>query len=304
MRNNLIETITNYIDYLRSSVKLQVSFCNIANYYEAYMHILYPYNSHYNAFCKCIKNVPNAIFTCIEKQKTVVEKCKNGAFYGSCWAGMEEYVFPIYNGSESIGFISVSGYRGQISSSLDKLEKVGKQYNLNTQALKQCYLESTTKEIPNMEKLATLIDPLCIMLERLYLENPKPEKQVSKFSVYEKILDYLCMFYMTPTISLDSIATSLNYSKSYIRQVFNKYSGQNIGDYLISLRIKNAKELLITTKMPISAISTSIGCPDANYFSALFKKKTGYSPKQYRLINGTTKYNATLLDYLNEKIDK
>lgn len=281
MKTDLIDNITDYIDYLRSSLKLQVSLCNISNYYGRYMHVLYPYNYHDNAFCNYVKSMPNAMTNCVSKQNTVIQKCSNGAFYGSCWAGMEEFVFPINYDDNVVGFVSVSGYRNKMQNSQLKLTAFANRYGIDEQTLHRRYTNATTDKVPDAKIISTLVNPLCLMLGQLYGICYKQHISTNP-SLYEKILDYVCSSYMQHDVSLDSIANSLNYSKSYVRQVFCKNSGQSIGEYLMALRIKNAKRLLTATKMPIGEVAYAVGYTDANHFSAIFKKKVGASPKQFR----------------------
>ena len=65
---------------------------------------------------------------------------------------------------------------------------------------------------------------------------------------------------------------------------FKNEKGVSIIDFLNNYSINKAKELLIEGAMPLNDISEMIGFSSYNYFSRLFKKKTGYSPKEYRRI--------------------
>ena len=87
MEKLLIDKIIDYLDYLRNVLYLQASFCNIAGFFNEYIHLLQPYNTHLNPYCRCIKNNPAAFQLCIEKQNNVMKKCLDGNFYGACWAG-------------------------------------------------------------------------------------------------------------------------------------------------------------------------------------------------------------------------
>ena len=303
MLNELIENITDYADYLKNSLHLQISFCNISNYFEAYMHILHPYNFHCNPYCVCIKTHSQTRSVCIEKQRKVLEKSADGTYYGACWAGVEEYVFPILCGESSLGFISVSGYRGHVPGSFDKVERVSRSYGIDYELLRGKYLSGLTEAVPPLAQLKTVIAPLCKMFELLYLETPpRAEEDAKSTSVYADILNYLCSNY-TQNLTLADIAEHLHYSQSYIRQLFRRKSSHGIMHYITQLRIKRAKELLSNTSMRVFEIAFQVGYNDPNYFTNLFRKQTGMSPKEYRKSHTTFPEALTLEKFSRNQED-
>ena len=54
------------------------------------------------------------------------------------------------------------------------------------------------------------------------------------------------------------------------------------GNYLISKRITRAKQLLRFTDMTVDEVGAAVGMGDANYFSRMFRKVEGISPREYR----------------------
>ena len=69
---------------------------------------------------------------------------------------------------------------------------------------------------------------------------------------------------------------------TYLSALFKKESGQNFTDYVTTLRITRAKELLCCTKKLISEIAYEVGFRDYRYFSQIFKKQTGMTPRQFQ----------------------
>ena len=98
------------------------------------------------------------------------------------------------------------------------------------------------------------------------------------------LMQYLESNY-TKHITLDYLADFANMDKYYLAKKFKKYTGFSPNDYLISLRINQAKTLLKMTTLPAVKISHEIGIHDTNNFTKLFKKKTGMTPIQYRNAN-------------------
>ena len=121
-------------------------------------------------------------------------------------------------------------------------------------------------------------------------EPSKPKDATLQFSQYidqiKMLIDHNHMF---ANFSIDSIASALHLSHSWLCALFKKEMGMSMQQYLISVRINKASVLLIETSLPVNEIAYSCGFTDALYFSALFKKRQGHSPSQYRKKYAITK---------------
>lgn len=69
-------------------------------------------------------------------------------------------------------------------------------------------------------------------------------------------------------------------------RVYKLKKGKNLFDTILNLRIEAAKDYLINTDKRTYEISELVGVEDASYFSKMFKKITGLSPKEYRRQEG------------------
>jgi two-component system response regulator YesN len=85
-------------------------------------------------------------------------------------------------------------------------------------------------------------------------------------------------------LSLKDISTVAALSPTYFSYVFKKQTKTNIENYIINAKIEKAKQLLKQTMDSIGEVAYNIGYNDANYFSFIFKKITGISPRDYRKI--------------------
>lgn len=83
-------------------------------------------------------------------------------------------------------------------------------------------------------------------------------------------------------LDLKAMAQKHHVSYSYFRKMFKKYTGVSPGQYHLQLRIKRAKELLISTNKSIKEISYELGFQSIFYFSNMFKKKEGTTPSHFR----------------------
>ncbi|WP_236671758.1 response regulator transcription factor [Enterococcus sp. BWB1-3] len=86
----------------------------------------------------------------------------------------------------------------------------------------------------------------------------------------------------TKELSLKSAAETLHLSVVYLGQLFKKETELSFNQYLNLVRIKRAQHLLLHTQQTINEISESIGYNNTNYFSKLFKKLNGLTPKEFR----------------------
>jgi two-component system, response regulator YesN len=83
-------------------------------------------------------------------------------------------------------------------------------------------------------------------------------------------------------ISLQEVADSIGVSAAHLSRVVKKELGKNFKEYIIDLRIENAKKLLVQTNYKVMDISKTVGYDNAEYFSRIFKRQTGFSPHDYR----------------------
>ncbi|MDC7241471.1 MAG: helix-turn-helix domain-containing protein, partial [Spirochaetales bacterium] len=92
--------------------------------------------------------------------------------------------------------------------------------------------------------------------------------------------------YKDNSISLEKVAQSIDLSPSYFSSLFKQQTGEGFLDYLTSIRVEEAKELLRTSRMTVSAVASEVGYSDTKYFTRLFKKLTGIKPSEFRKIYG------------------
>ncbi|MBR2562605.1 MAG: helix-turn-helix transcriptional regulator, partial [Eubacterium sp.] len=69
---------------------------------------------------------------------------------------------------------------------------------------------------------------------------------------------------------------------SYLSTLFKQVTGQTFKEYLNHVRIQEAQRLLTHTDYPIMEISIACGFSDQSYFTKVFRKYTGLTPRQYR----------------------
>ena len=83
-------------------------------------------------------------------------------------------------------------------------------------------------------------------------------------------------------INLNKISNYVSLSKNYFCNIFKKETGITIWDYLIRIRMEEAKRMLLETEQKTYEISEKVGYDDPSYFGRLFKKYTGFTPIEFR----------------------
>lgn len=105
-------------------------------------------------------------------------------------------------------------------------------------------------------------------------------------SVIRKAQAFIAEHYADSNVTLHDVASHVALSNNHFCTVFSQETGETFTEYLTAVRISRAKELLSTTAMRTSDIAYAVGYNDPHYFSYLFKKNTGLSPRDYRKDEG------------------
>lgn len=85
-----------------------------------------------------------------------------------------------------------------------------------------------------------------------------------------------------PELSLDSLCRQACLSQSHLRRLFHQETGQAPAQYLLELRMDQARAMLVQGNLPISSIAQACGYSSLYYFSRDFKKRNGISPSLFR----------------------
>ena len=98
----------------------------------------------------------------------------------------------------------------------------------------------------------------------------------------QKAMDYMRAHFTEQEISLNAVACAANVSATHFSAVFSQQMGRTFVEYLTELRMEKARELLRCTDQSSGEIAFSVGYNDPHYFSFLFKKVNGCTPRDYR----------------------
>jgi len=83
-------------------------------------------------------------------------------------------------------------------------------------------------------------------------------------------------------ISVKGIADKFNFNRDYFSRLFKKHLGVGVIEYINSMKVSNAKELLCQSDKTIKEVAYLVGFKDEKYFMKLFKRYEGITPSQFR----------------------
>ena len=126
------------------------------------------------------------------------------------------------------------------------------------------------------EKLSALLTML--MEESWHPEESSVSKKRMELTNLKEYLDE----HYTEKISLDELSARFFINKYYLTKIFKETYGTTINNYIIAKRITRSKQLLRFTDKTLEEIAIEVGMNGGNYFSRMFKKIEGISPREYR----------------------
>ena len=100
------------------------------------------------------------------------------------------------------------------------------------------------------------------------------KEQLSRLTRYMKE-------HLAEKMTLDGLAAAISLSRTALKELCREFCGCGPIDYLISLRVSAAKDLIRTSAMNFTEIAETVGFESLHYFSRVFKARTGLSPSQY-----------------------
>lgn len=116
-------------------------------------------------------------------------------------------------------------------------------------------------------------------LRKFFAEVPEMTRSASPF---ESELRIWIQRHYTEDVALEDAAESMGMSSFYFSRQIKTATGRTFLDFLTDYRIEKAKHRLKYTEMSVNEVGRSVGYPDSNYFTKVFKRAAGCTPTAYR----------------------
>jgi len=143
---------------------------------------------------------------------------------------------------------------------VDNIYQIEKEYDLETEQMGN-YLEH-------------------LIISAIELRDNASESRGNK--LISDALSYIDDNYMNENCTLGEVASALNVNSSYFSNIFSKEMNMTFVKFLTSKRLEKARELLSKKRMHTADVAAAVGYKDAHYFSFVFRKMYGMSPRDYR----------------------
>ncbi len=119
-----------------------------------------------------------------------------------------------------------------------------------------------------------------ILLRVIELRDQASSSQYRR--LLKQAVAYIGGHFTEESLSLNQVAQEVNISANYLSAVFSQEMGATFTEYVTGKRMELAKELLRTTDKRSGEVAAAVGYRDPHYFSFLFKKTQGCTPRDYR----------------------
>lgn len=170
-------------------------------------------------------------------------------------------------------------------------------YPKNPQKFKSIFLSLVKAyNFPDGESelvIAEKILALCRLIEKETGELKMQKKlsaNISRPEIIEDAVKYISENY-SDNINLSDLAHAANLSPTYFHKLFRKAVGQTLCEYILDVRIRAAKSLLLTTDKSLVDIASECGFSSQSYFNYAFKKAENTTPNQYRFSKNSSYFS-------------
>ncbi len=139
--------------------------------------------------------------------------------------------------------------------------------------------EEDTSRLGALDTLDAINDFLLSRVREMLEESQKDE---SNHPVILRVTRLIWQEYGKSDLSVKQLADSVYLTPTYLSGLFKRKTGKTISEYITSVRMEKAKELLRDPQFKLYHVSEQVGYEDPGYFAKIFKKQTGMTPSEYR----------------------
>jgi len=247
--------------------------------FDTEFHEILSYPKHDCEFCRLMKSCTMTRRKCNYADRKSCQKSEkeNSLIIYKCHAGLVEAVMPLHESEKIIGYLMFGQITDNSNKSIlyKKIEYLSEKYSLDISLLKKCIENIPFRNEEQIHAAAKIMEACTSYIIFKELITPENDKIFKAAKVYiENNLD--------KDININQLCNSLNIGRTKLYEIFKTELKMGISKYILRQRMHRAKKLLKTTELSIPEIAHSVGFADYNYFSRVYKKTYGKSPKYYR----------------------
>jgi hypothetical protein len=229
----------------------------------------------------CHTHLSNKPRDCHNMSHLPLEQDFEGVLAYYCSGNLIEIEYPLINQGSNIGAIICGHFaiRGERLPKKFYLEDIPILSRQRVDAL--CCLLSFTGSHMAKHKVAISSIRLGYLLNLISGNLPRETINMRNTGLIDRVLLYARKNYYRD-LSLEAVAKQFFLSPCYLSRMFKQIKECNFSDYLLNVRIEEAKKLLLTSEWPVFKVGESVGYTNPQYFSQVFKRIVGFTPTNFR----------------------
>lgn len=231
-------------------------------------------------FCKAINALPEGHRRCVacDAWKVKHYNAAKGFQFYRCHAGVCEAVMPLYDKNRPLAYLVFGCFLDEspIERQWECARPVLDWYPGGPEMLKSAFFQFRQYSDVELKAYSELLEALAAYIQL------KGMIQATERTDAQRLELYLDQHYME-RLSLESVSRELGIGRTRLCRLAKQLSdGETLFQLIARRRIEAAKELLVCSELPISAVAGAVGISDYNYFSRVFRSITGMTPRDFR----------------------
>ncbi len=238
---------------------------------------------HFAPFCEKIHACPTGHERCVACDGQAVKCCtdREGLYFYRCHAGLNEAVIPVISDGVPIAYLAFGQLLDDspLQEQWENTRAALSWYPGGPDLLKEDFFSLNRYTSQQITACAEILKALA---SYIHLSGMI---QTAEYTDLQRLEVYLDQHYMEK-LSLSTISTALNISRTKLCSLAKKLSGGKTLSHMIAeRRVSAAKTLLMKSDTPISVVAESVGITDYNYFTKIFRSVTGTTPSSFRKLH-------------------
>lgn len=245
--------------------------------YDTHFHEMVAWPPDHCSFCAELQRNECALQMCRDSDKNAFEQAKKTGevvFY-RCSFGMSEAVAPLFSFGNLIGYLMMGQTLCYPATNRDEVWALSRQYAENEVTLWEKLQEQPLQEPDKMRSCITIMDICAKYISMSNRFNP------DKSDLPTAVRGYIHRNFREP-LSLEHLRNVFFCSRATLINTFRERFNEGINPYITRVRVEHAQQMLARTRLSINKISSECGFSNQNYFTKVFRKKTGMTPTEYR----------------------
>ncbi len=294
MSKNQYDVLARFIEYTQEQLNVHVYVKDYVDFIlldDELTQALGNYLAHNSPYCRYIKSDGNRYIKCTSMMDGIIRRLSRAPvnYCGVCHAGVKEYICPIISGGRLIGTVHAGDFAVEERYVCRFLSAAGEGAELDRHKALELYRANMQQGSPDTRRLKFHLEIIALTLATIFSRaagygDYSPLKQDTVLfhnRIIANSIEFLQQHY-TEDLRVRDVAEHCNCSVSCLSHLFKSRIGMSFSVYLTKLRLDEARRQLTDTSLSIAEIAANCGFSDPNYFTRVFTRSVGLTPRQMR----------------------